>query len=74
MIMQKIEITIRNSENVGTLSPQQIADIQEIVSALISSGGLTGVKGGKTLLHFDQNGIFMGVELNYWPYRRRRKE
>ena len=70
--MQKIEITIKNSENIGTLSPQQITDIQEIVSALISSGGLTGVKGGKTLLHFDQSGIFMGVELDYWPWRRRK--
>jgi len=70
--MQKIEITINNSENIGTLSKEQLLSIQEIVSALISSGGLTGVKGGKTLIHFDANGIFMGVELDYWPWRRRK--
>ena len=70
--MQKIEIIIKNSENVGALSKEQLLSIQEIVSALISSGGLTGVKGGKTLIHFDANGIFMGVELDYWPWRRRK--
>jgi hypothetical protein len=45
---------------------------KEIFTALISSGGLTGVKGGKTILHFDQDGVFQGVELNYWPWRRRK--
>lgn len=70
--MQKIEIIINNSENVGQLSKEQLASIQEIVSALVSSGGLTGVKGGKTLIHFDASGIFMGVELDYWPWRRRK--
>lgn len=68
---QRIELVIKNSENIGMLDEKQIAHIQEILVALITSGGLTGVKGGKTLIHFDNNGTFMGVELSYWPWRRR---
>lgn len=71
--MQKIEIFIRNSENVGTLSATELRKIQEIFEALVTSGGLTGVKGGKTLLHFDAEGVFQGVELDYWPWRRRKQ-
>ena len=44
----------------------------EIFHALLQSGGLSGVKGGKTILHFDGEGIFQGVELDYWPWRRRK--
>ena len=47
--------------------------IGEIVSALVNSGGLTGVKGGKTIIHFDAEGTFQGIELDYWPYRRRKQ-
>lgn len=72
--MQKIEIIIRNSENVGTIDAEKLKRIQEIFEALIISGGLTGVKGGKTLIHFDAEGMFQGVELNYWPFRRRKKD
>ena len=52
--------------------PKDIEHIQTIFKALIQSGGLTGVKGGKTILHFDAMGNFMGVELDYWPYRVRK--
>jgi hypothetical protein len=38
---------------------------------LVQSGGLSGVKGGKTIIHFDEQGVFRGVQLDYWPYRRR---
>ena len=69
--MQKIDISIRNSENVGILAPEQILRLQEIILVLITSGGLTGVKGGKTILHFDAKGDFQGVELDYWPWRKR---
>lgn len=44
----------------------------EIFYALLQSGGLSGVKGGKTILHFDGEGIFQGIELDYWPWRRRK--
>lgn len=45
---------------------------QEIFNALIRSGGLSGVKGGQTIIHFDGEGLFVGVQLSYWPFRRRK--
>lgn len=54
-------------------SPEELLSFDEIFRALIRSGGLSGVKGGKTILHFDAVGIFQGIELDYWPYRRRAK-
>ena len=50
----------------------EIERYHEILSALIRCGGLTGVKGGKTILHFDADGTFQGVELDYWPFRRKK--
>ena len=70
-MIQELTIKITNRDNVGTITTEQARAIQEIMTALIQSGGLTGVKGGKTILHFDGAGSFMGVELDYWPYRRR---
>lgn len=71
-MIQELTIKITNRDNVGTITTEQARNIQEIITALIQSGGLTGVKGGKTILHFDSEGSFMGVELDYWPYRRRK--
>lgn len=68
----KIELHIKNLENVGELTPERMRHFTEIFEALISSGGLSGVKGGSTSIHFDQEGVFMGVNLNYWPWRRRK--
>ena len=70
----KLELIIKNTENIGEVDKDKLSKIQEIVEALISSGGLTGVKGGKTLIHFDGDGLFQGIELDYWPFRRRKKE
>lgn len=72
--MQKLEIFIKNNDNVGRIEPEQLINIQEIVEALISSGGFTGVKGGKTIIHFDGDGRFMGVQLDYWPWRKRKPQ
>ncbi len=66
--MTKIELNIQ-----AQLSPEEIMKYQEILVALVTCGGLSGVKGGKTIIHFDADGIFQGVELDYWPWRRRRK-
>ena len=63
----KIQTTIE-------LDQQEILAIQEIFLALIRVGGLTGVRGGKTVIHFDGEGNFMGVQLDYMPFRRRRSE
>lgn len=70
--MQKIELHI-NTENTGYLGQHDIEKFQEIISALIRSGGLTGVKGGQTIIHFDAEGMFQGIQLDYWPFRRRKK-
>ena len=69
----KIEINIKNTENLGEVTQDKINKIQEIFEALVTSGGLTGVKGGKTVLHFGAEGEFMGIELDYWPWRRRKE-
>lgn len=55
------------------ITPEETLHYQEIMVALVTSGGLSGVKNGKTILHFDKDGVFMGVELQYWPWRRREK-
>ena len=60
----RLEITGASSEEVSKFS--------EIFYALLRSGGLSGVKGGKTVIHFDADGVFQGVQLDYWPYRRRK--
>jgi hypothetical protein len=46
---------------------------EEILYALVRSGGLSGVKGGQTIIHFDGEGQFQGIQLNYWPWRKRKK-
>ena len=70
-MIQELTIKITNRDNVGTVTHEQAKVIQEIITALIQSGGLTGVKGGKTIIHFNGDGVFQGVELDYWPWRRR---
>ena len=51
---------------------KEVERYQEILLALIRSGGLTGVKGGQTIIHFDGEGAFMGIQLSYWPWRKRK--
>lgn len=69
--MQKIEIEITNDENIGILSEEKIEQIREVFKALVQTGGLTGVKGGQTIIHWDEDGNFRGVELAYWTWRAR---
>ena len=54
------------------VEPSEVERYHEILTALIQSGGLTGVKGGQTIIHFDNEANFMGVQLSYWPWRRRK--
>ena len=68
----KLPIEIRNTENVEDLSQSDIREIEEMVGAVLQVGGFTGVRGGKTILHFDHNGIFQRVELSYNPWVRRK--
>lgn len=63
-----LTLNIKNTENMGT---PDMTRIEEIVTALISSGSLSGMYSGKTIIHFDSKGEFKGVELQYFPYRVR---
>lgn len=63
----KIEINL-NTE----LTVKEIEKVEEIFLALLKSGGLFGVKGGQTILHFDSNADFMGVQLSYWPWKKKK--
>lgn len=66
----KITLDIKNMEN-ANFTPERLRMYEEIITALISSGGFDGVKGGQTIIHFDALGVFQGVQLSYWHYRRR---
>jgi hypothetical protein len=66
-----IQLDIKNMQNCN-FTPERLKLYEEIITALVSSGGFDGVKGGQTIIHFDAVGNFMGVQLSYWPYRRRK--
>ena len=57
--------------DIKDMTTQETARVHVILEALIQSGGLFGVKSGQTIIHFDKYGDFMGIELNYWPWRNR---
>ena len=50
----------------------EIKQIDSIFKALITTGGLLGVKNGSTQLHFDAQGNFMRIKLEYFPWKRRK--
>ena len=62
----KIEIKIEGATR------EQLIKYTEIFTVLLDKGALDGVRGGKTILHFDGEGRFMGVQLDYMPWRRRK--
>ena len=68
MHVGKIELRIED------VSSEDLQKYLEILEALLTSGGLSGVRGGKTIIHFDADGVFQGIELDYWPWRRRKHE
>ena len=72
--MQTITLTIKNTENIGKLSQEQLNTIQEVMTALVTSGSLTGVRGGKTTIHFDSEARFMGISTDYMVWKRRKNE
>lgn len=63
----KIELTMEN------VSKEETLKYQEILTVLISSGALS-LKNGSASLHFDSEGTFQGVELNYWAFKRKRPQ
>jgi len=64
--MTEIKLSIRQD-----LDERELVRVNEVLSALLTCGGLFGVKGGKTIIHFDGKGEFRGVQLDYWPWRKR---
>lgn len=61
----KIEIKVEGA------SQEQLLKYKEILTVLLQKGALDGVRNGQTILHFDAQGTFQGVELSYWPWKRR---
>jgi hypothetical protein len=51
---------------------ERITKYEKIFRILIEKGALDGVKGGSSNIHFDGDGLFQGVQLNYWPYKEGR--
>lgn len=68
----KIELYIKNLDNVGGVTSEKIHHFEEIFEALIETGGLTGVKGGQTIIHFDPDGVFKAIQLDYYPWRKKK--
>lgn len=68
----KITLEIKSLDNLGKITEQDINKFTEIFEILVEKGALTGVRGGCSKLHFDAEGNFMGVELDYWPWKRRK--
>lgn len=62
----KLELNIKQQ-----ISKDEVDKLQEIVQAIVSAGGHGGVRGGKTILHFDGEGNLMACQLDYTPWRRR---
>lgn len=52
---------------------ERLKKYEEIFTVLIEKGALDGIRGGSAIIHFDSDGVFQGVELDYWPWRRRKK-
>lgn len=69
-----ITLNIDNLENVGHIDEQTKEKFEVIFTELIKVGALTGVRGGKTVIHFDADGVFQAIQLDYMPYSRRRSQ
>lgn len=67
----KIVLEIKNTENLQNMTEGDRLQMQTILEALVSTGSLSGVRGGQTIIHFDANGVFQKVELKYFPWVRR---
>lgn len=67
----KLELNIKNTENIEGISEGDRQQMEYIVEALISTGSLTGVRGGQVVIHFDHNGVFQKVQHSYFPWVRR---
>lgn len=69
-----ITLTIKNTENIVDLDEKELKQIADIVEILVTKGCLTRIRGGSANIHFNGEGEFMGVQLDYWPWRKRKIE
>jgi hypothetical protein len=67
----EIRLNIKNTENLTNMTASDLEEMKAILEALVSTGGLTGVKGGQTIIHFDGDGVFQKIELKYFPWVRK---
>ena len=67
--MTRIVLNIQTNEN---LKLEEVKKYEEILTALVRCGGLSGVKNGQTIIHFDGDGNFRGVQLSYWPWKKKK--
>lgn len=67
----EIKLNIKNTENLTNMTQSDIEEMKAILEALVATGGLTGVKGGQTIIHFDAFGVFQKIELKYFPWVRK---
>lgn len=67
----EIKLNIKNTENLSSMTAGDLDEMKQILEALVSTGGLTGVKGGQTIIHFDAFGVFQKIELKYFPWVRK---
>ncbi len=70
----KLTIDISNTENIPEITEERAVRYSEIFAALITSGSLDGVKNGQSILHFDHDANFVGLELKYFPWRKKKPE
>lgn len=57
---------------VAGASKEQIEKYTQIFTVLIEKGALDGVRGGQAIIHFDADTNFMGVQLSYWPWKKKK--
>jgi hypothetical protein len=70
----RITLEVLNTENIGDITANDMDNIREIFEALVTTGSLTRVKSGQTIIHFDDKGVFKRVEIRYSPWIRKSKK
>ena len=64
--MNKLIFELETEE---TFTKQEVDKINNIFAALLTTGGLLGMRNGSTSIHFDKNGDFQAVRLDYMAWR-----
>lgn len=69
-----MQLNLKDTENTKHLTSEDKSRLEEIFNALIATGGLMGVKAGKTIIHFGGDGSFQKIQLDYYPWQKRHNE